>query len=262
MKIGISTASFYPLPTEESLLKLGNSGVNTTEIFFNSISELSDDFISKLNEIKSFNGINVTAVHPFTSGYEPYLFSRSYPRRYNDTLDLYRRYANAGAKLGAKFLVLHGDRPMTKDRIPEYCEHFAKLSRVIEQEGIMLTQENVNKFCAESPDFIRSMVENLGNRAMFTFDVKQCVRAGYSPWEIYDAMRGHIAHIHLSDHLEGNDCMLCGRGEFPFEKLFRIAIADGYDGAALIEVYSNAYVTDEQLINSYKTLLDKYNSVL
>ena len=97
---------------------------------------------------------------------------------------------------------------------------------------------------------------------MFTFDVKQSVRAGYSPWEIYDAMRGHIAHIHLSDHTNDSDCMLIGRGEFPFEKLFRIALADGYDGAALIEVYSNAYVTDEQLINAHKILLDKYNSVL
>lgn len=262
MRIGISTASFYPLPTEESLLKLGNSGVDTTEIFFNSISELSDEFISKLITIRQEKGINVTAVHPFTSGYEPYLFSRSYPRRYNDTLDLYRRYANAGAKLGAKFLVLHGDRITTPEKVSEYCEHFLKLSRVVEQEGIMLTQENVNRFCASNPDFIRSMVENLGNRAMFTFDVKQCVRSGYSPWEVYDAMRGHIAHIHLSDHNDVSDCMLPGRGEFPFEKLFRIALADGYDGAALVEVYSNSYVTDEQLINSYKILQNKYNSVL
>ena len=115
MKIGISTASFYPLPTEESLLKLAISGVNNTEIFFNSISELSDDFISKLIGIKDEYGVNIATVHPFTSGYEPYLFSRSYPRRYNDTLDLYRRYANAGAKMGAKFLVLHGDRPMPQE---------------------------------------------------------------------------------------------------------------------------------------------------
>lgn len=262
MKIGISTASFYPLATEEGLLKLSENGVGTTEIFFNSSSELSDEFISKLITIKNQNGIDVAAVHPFTSGYEPYLLSRTYPRRYNDTLDLYRRYANAGAKLGAKFLVLHGDRPMPDEKVPEYCEHFSRLSRVVEQEGVMLTQENVNKFCAANPEFIRKMVDNLGNRAMFTFDVKQCVRAGYSPWEVYDAMRGHIAHIHLSDHNEVSDCMLPGRGEFPFEKLFRIALADGYDGAALIEVYSNAYVTDEQLINAYQSLKDKYNSVL
>ena len=36
MRIGISTASLYPMRTEEALLFLCKNGVKVTEIFFNS----------------------------------------------------------------------------------------------------------------------------------------------------------------------------------------------------------------------------------
>ena len=39
MNIGVSTASFYPLETEEALEQLGKAGVKYTEIFFNALSE-------------------------------------------------------------------------------------------------------------------------------------------------------------------------------------------------------------------------------
>lgn len=262
MKLGISMASLYPMPSEECLELLGKAGVENTEFFCNCQSELSDEFVRELIKIKNYYGINILSLHPYTSGYEPYLLSRKYPRRYNDTLDLYKKYAEVAAKLGANILVLHGDRPMERDKMPEYFEHFAKMSHVIEREGIMLTQENVRKFCASDPEFIRAMIDYLGNRAMFTFDVKQSIRSGVSPWEVYDAMRGHIAHIHLSDNNSEKDCMLPSRGDFPFEKLFRIAISDGFDGGALIEVYENAYATEMQLIDSYKSLVKRYETLL
>ena len=144
----------------------------------------------------------------------------------------------------------------------EYFERFARLAEAASFEGVVLTQENVNAYRSADPEFIRKMVDTLGNRAVFTFDVKQTVRAGYSPWEVYDAMRGHIAHIHLSDNAEGNECMLPGKGEFPFQKLFRIALADGFDGTALIEVYNNAYKDPDELIKALDFLKQQYNEVL
>ena len=96
---------------------------------------------------------------------------------------------------------------------------------------------------------------------MFTFDIKQSVRSGYSPWEIYDAMRGHIAHIHLSDHNNSSDCMLPGKGNFNFQKLFRIALADGYNGAALVEVYRNAYRSERELYASYNELCTQFDNL-
>lgn len=263
MKIGVSSASLYPIPIEDTLRTVGELGIKNTEVFLNTFSELKPDFISELRRIKDSYGLNITALHPFSSSFEPYLLSRDYPRRYKDGVELYTRYFSAAAELGARIFVLHGDRPKgNKPYIPEYCEHFFRLSRIAAKEGVILTQENVNGYVAADPEFIRGMVSQLGNNAMFTFDVKQTVRAGVGTWEVYDAMRGHIAHIHLSDHNANNDCMLPGNGEFNFEKLFRIAIADGYDGAALIEVYSNAFTLPKQLADSYKMLMEKYKALL
>ena len=67
MNIGVSTASFYPLETEEALEQLGKAGVKYTEIFFNALSELKPAFIDILEDILDNYGIKVTSVHPTMS---------------------------------------------------------------------------------------------------------------------------------------------------------------------------------------------------
>ncbi len=262
MNIGISTASLYPELLENSLQFLGEKGVKHTEIFLNTFSEMSPEFISKLRGIRDSYGMKITALHPFTSGYEPFFLFQNYTRRVEDGFGLYKRFFNIAASLGAEHFVLHGDRVGGVLSDGEYFERFARLAEAASFEGIVLTQENVNGYRSADPEFIRKMVDVLGNRAIFTFDVKQTVRAGFSPWEVYDAMRGHIAHIHLSDNKEGNECMLPGKGEFKFEKLFRIALADGFDGAALIEVYNNAYKDPDELMVALTLVQEKYYNVL
>lgn len=262
MNIGVSTACLYPELLENSLQYLGEKGVKYTEIFLNTFSEMSPDFIGKLRGIRDAYGMKITAFHPFMSGYEPYLLFQNYTRRVEDGFGLYKRFFNIAASLGAEHFVLHGDKIGGVLSDSEYFERFARLAEAASFEGVVLTQENVNAYRSANPDFIRKMVDALGNRAIFTFDVKQTVRAGYNPWEVYDAMRGHIAHIHLSDNVEGNDCVMPGKGSFPFQKLFRIALADGFDGTALIEVYNNAYRDPDDLIKALDLLKQQYNEVL
>ena len=45
MNLGVSTASFYPLETEQALEEIGKAGIKNTEIFFNCESELKDSFV-------------------------------------------------------------------------------------------------------------------------------------------------------------------------------------------------------------------------
>lgn len=262
MNIGVSTASLYPELLENSLGFLGENGVKYTEIFLNTFSEMSPDFIAKLREIRDAYGMKITALHPFTSGYEPFFLFQNYTRRVEDGFGLYKRFFNIAASLGAEHFVLHGDRIGGVLSDDQYFERFSRLAEAASFEGVILTQENVNCYRASDPEFIRKMVDTLGNRAVFTFDVKQSIRSGFSPWEIYDAMRGHIAHIHISDNMEGKECMLPGKGSFPFQKLFRIALADGFDGSALIEVYNNAYKDPDELIKAFNLTQQQHDAVL
>ena len=50
MAIGISTSCLYPQATEEALETLGKMGVRTCEVFLNTISETTPEFIKILNK--------------------------------------------------------------------------------------------------------------------------------------------------------------------------------------------------------------------
>ncbi len=51
MKLGASTACFYPLETEKALLKVTELGYKYAEVFMNAPSELEEPFLKQLNTI-------------------------------------------------------------------------------------------------------------------------------------------------------------------------------------------------------------------
>lgn len=101
---GISTASLYPLKTEESLLFLCEENVPVTEIFFNSHEELKPDFVKMLKHTAESFGTKINSVHPCGSVGEPYFLFSEYDRRTDEALDFYKRYYEAAAMLGGTML--------------------------------------------------------------------------------------------------------------------------------------------------------------
>ena len=104
MKIGISSSCFYPLETERSLRRVAEAGAKTTEIFFNTPSELHGERLRELLAIRDFYGMSVSSVHPFQSFAEGYWLFSEYRRRYTDALEMYARnypyfFSTSGASL-------------------------------------------------------------------------------------------------------------------------------------------------------------------
>lgn len=253
MSIGISTSCLYPMETEKALAALGAAGVPAAEIFFNSPSELSPPFLRELCGIRDSYGMRIAAVHPFSSFAEPYMLFSGYLRRFHDTLELYKRYCEAAAILGAGVLSIHGDLRGGLLPAEEYCRRFMLIAGEAERQGIVAAQENVNGYRSADPDFLQEMRRLTGGAVRFTFDVKQSVRAGYTPDEILEAMDGAVAHLHLSDHSGERDCLLPGRGGYDFTGLFRRMEALDYRGAYIIEVYRDAFFQIDELIKGYET---------
>ncbi len=250
MKIGISTASLYPLETELALEKLGKSGIKHTEIFFNSISELEDSFLDLLIKIRDEYGMNITSVHPTMSLAESFMLFSAYDRRLKEGLDDFKRYGEIAARLGAEYVILHGGKPngVLDDR--QYCERFMLINQSVRSGGGELLQENVVNFRAGNIAFLKMMVDNLGDEVGFCLDVKQSIRGGYTPFDVIDAVGKNIRHLHISDNSPEKDCMLIGKGSFDFKALFSAMQSQGYDGAYILEVYRNAYNDYRELINS------------
>lgn len=255
MKIGISTACLYPMETSKALETLVMEGVDFFEVFFNTISEIEEGYLKEINLIAKSNNSEIISLHPFTSGYEPYLLFSSYITRYKDTLEFYKKYFNAANLIGASIIVIHGDRKRLIYDIEdeEYFERFAALARIGREFGVTVAQENVNAFKSQDPAFLEKMRNYLKDEAKFVLDIKQAVRSGKDPKAVARAMGEGICHLHLNDNNENSDCLLPGNGTMDYADFFELISEFGYDGDAVIEVYRHNFEEKEQLINSYNT---------
>ncbi len=256
MKVGISSACLYPMDTIDSLRLMLENNVDYFEIFFNTISEIENPYLERIISLLKRYKAGVKSIHPFTSGYESYLLFTDYERRYRDTLLFYRKYFECAARLGAEIVVIHGDKKTAATGISDECyfEKFAELSSIGKEYGVTVAQENVNAFRSQNPHFIRKMREYLGNEVSFVLDIKQAVRSGNDPFDMCEAMGNRLAHIHINDNDEQNDCMLPFEGSTDYSRLFNILKRNNYSGDMVIEVYRKNFGGITELIASYEGL--------
>lgn len=250
MPFGISTSCIYPLNTEDSLSELGKLGVKTAEVFLNSISETSAEFANCLNKIKDEYGMRITAVHPFSSFSETYMLFGEYKRRFYDVFDFYRRCFEFTAAVGADVSIIHGSLLTGKISEEEYFERFSSLVEAGKEFGVRVAQENVNRHFSESPGFLRKLKAVLGEDFSLVFDVKQAVRAGYSPIEFAEEFKKDIVHIHVSDHDADRDCIAPGKGIFDFRKLISVMNSADYSGDYIVELYRESFYSYSDLADA------------
>ncbi len=254
MKIGVSTASLYPLETEKALEAIGKSGVKNCEIFFNAECELKPDFSKLLLDIKNRYDMNITAIHPTMSLAESFMIFSEYKRRFYEALEKFARYGEIAAMLGAKYINLHGGKPNGLTSDLEYCERYMSLNREALKSGVTVLQENVAHHRSGNIDFMRSIKEILGIDAKFCLDIKQSVRCGYNPFNLINEFYDNTHHYHISDHTQTDDCLLPLNGNFDFKEFFKILKNNDYQGACIIEVYKNSYKDISEIFNSCKNL--------
>ena len=87
MDIGLSSACFYPLETEKSIVRAGETGVKTIEIFMNADSEFEPAFVKNMADVCNSYGMEVSSVHTMGSFTESYHLFSSYKRRFFEAKD-------------------------------------------------------------------------------------------------------------------------------------------------------------------------------
>ena len=95
MNIGVSTGCFFPRQTDNALEAVALTGAKYTEIFFNTDSELDEEYVYKLKNIADANGIQVISVHPFTSAIETFMFWSKSDYKMADSIRYYEKYFRA-----------------------------------------------------------------------------------------------------------------------------------------------------------------------
>lgn len=253
MKIGVSTASFFPREEcENSIQIIKGMGADCAEVFLGTFYEYRPEFV-KANKDK-FGGIEVCSVHAFSSNFEPQLFNSSRRVR-GDGYYWLDQLMRSASDLGAKNYSFHGFISRRTDNI-NYDRIGANLQDICEfcaRYGVGLSLENVSWCTYNRPDLFRELKSRCPNLSA-VLDVKQARRSGY-PINMYiEDMRGAISHVHLSDVDKNGKMCLPGKGVYNFEEIFRRLRDAGFDGPALIEVYGWDYTDYSEIKQSLEYL--------
>lgn len=254
IKLGVSSACFYPLETEKAFDKVCEIGCGFAEVFLCAPSELDETFIRQIKEHADAAGINILSVHPFSSFMENTFLFSPYYRRYTDSIALYKRFFEICAYFGSDILVMHGAKDVCAISDEEYCERFAALSEIGKEYGVCLCQENVVHYRAESTEYLKKMAHLIGDGFGITLDIKQARRAGTDEFELIKKLAPFIKHVHISDCNSQKDCLPPGKGTYDFGKLFKALSDIGYTNGAIIELYRSSYSDESEVGISYNAL--------
>lgn len=257
MDIGISSACFFPNDTIESLGICACEGFHSAEIFTNTHSELMGKYLLDTKKAADDGGIEITSIHPFTSGYEYILFFAGYDRRVDDAIDYYKNYFEAAAYLGAKYVIFHGDNKRAPFvGVEKYAEIFDRLETAAKTFGVNVAQENVSTSHIGSPENIAELRRLLPD-IKFTFDIKQACRGGYDPFDMLCAMGENVRHVHLNDW-DGERCALPTHGECDLKKIKEMLDSVNYDGKYIIEVYRRDFTEPCDISKSREEFLSLF----
>ena len=208
IKVGLSTASVYPLRTEaafEYAARLGYDGVELM-VWAESVSQ-DVDAVERLSDRYQ---VPVLSVHA------PCLLISQRVWGANPIPKL-ERSVRAAEQLGAQTVVVHP--PFRWQR--RYADRFVELIDELEtSSGIAIAVENmfpVRRFGSEVSAFHPSIDPTDVGHASYTLDLSHTAAAGADALTLAKRMGTNLTHLHLADGtgLPRDEHLVPGRGEQP-----------------------------------------------
>lgn len=253
MKIGVSTASFFPREEcESAIVKIKQFGADCAEVFLGTYYEYRPEFAKAHKE--SFGDIEISSVHAFSTNFEPQLFNPSRRVR-GDGFYWLDQLLRSAQLLNTKKYTFHGyisrgSGSVDFNKISGYLREICGFSA---RYGVDVCLENVSWCTYNRPGLFRKFKSHCPQLAA-VLDIKQARRSGYPVNMYIEDMAEAISHVHLSDVDEKGRMCLPGRGVYNFEELFKRLKGAGFDGPALIEVYGGDYTDYAEIKQSLEYL--------
>jgi len=232
----------------DEAVKLGvEAGAEAVEIrggiWGKSVTTIDDDDVKRMQDVLDKYGAKVTCIgspvgkchHDKKEEYEQHLkyFDRMVELAHAFDTRVIRGFAFW------KFGVAKGEanRPDIEEYVDIIAEKLEPIVKVAEKEDVTLSFETEGSTmigtCAEA----KAVIDALGNSPALSvcWDVKNGYSCGEMPYpDGYKHIKGLVTHFHVKPNKDRN-MQTVGETELTYEKIFKIAIADGFDGSLSIE---------------------------
>ena len=251
MFTGVSTASlFLRRNTEDAFPVFQKLGIKNAEVFLTTFSEYLEPFARKLEKVTG--DVKLHSFHILNTQFEPQFFNAQ-ARTREDAFQWLESVLKSAEILGAKHYTFHGlarvksaSRSGKNDNFPALIQGFEEVVSACEKHGVTLCLENVEWSTYNRPGVFERIAERVPTLGG-VLDIKQARISGY-PYELYlDEMGARIKTVHLSDIDENGKMCLPGKGSFDFETLIKRLQDYNFQGALLIEAYSQDYEKESEL---------------
>ncbi len=237
---------------------LRNMRVDTTEVCLNTFSEYEKQYVDTLATYRG--AMNVAAVSPLSTQFEPQLFSPNMKVR-NDAETLFKKVCYACFALGAKYYTFRGPIDLGNLKNIDYIRFAQRINRLADiagAYGVTLSMKNMRWSLAATPEFYRKIMELCPNLAV-TLDLYNAEAAGYELREFIEVCPPQrISLIEVADVIKGEWC-LPGKGKYNFDRLFGDLDKHKIVAPVLIAARSDCYADFLQVRDSFEYLTSLYN---
>ena len=259
IKVGLSTASVYPLRTEaafEYAARLGYDGVELM-VWAESVSQ----------DLNAIAALSQRYAMPVLALHAPCLLISQRVWGSNPIAKL-DRSVRAAEELGAQTVVVHP--PFRWQR--RYAEGFTEqVARLEAESDVIVAVENMFPFRADRffggtqasiermrkrggkpgpaiSAFAPSYDPLDGNHAHYTLDLSHTATAGTDALEMAGQMGSGLAHLHLADGSGAftDEHLVPGRGTQPTVEVCQMLAASDFAGHVILEVTTSGARTEDQ----------------
>ncbi len=232
--------------------------VDTTEVCLYTFSEYEKPYVDRLAAYRG--NINVIAVSPLSTQFEPQLFSPNVRVRADAEL-IFRKVCYACFAFGARYYTFRGPINLGGEKNIDpsrFAQRFSQLSDIAAGYGVTLSLKNVRWSYFPTPDLLKRLLA-LCPKLSLALDIYNAENAGYDIREYMDACTpNRISHITVADVLKG-EWGLPGRGKFNYDKLFSDLERRKITAPILIAARSDSFADFLQVRDSYEWLYGLYS---
>ncbi|MDE7165316.1 MAG: sugar phosphate isomerase/epimerase [Clostridiales bacterium] len=261
MKIGLSTSTFFNTVTAENMFDiLRKMRIDTAEVCLNTFSDYEKAYVDKIAQLRL--GVDVAAVSPLSTQFEPQLFSPNLRVRADAEL-IFRKVCYACFAFGAKFYTFRGPINLTATKDFDYArlaQRINQLCDIAATYGVNLSLKNMRWSYAATPDFFKKILERCP-RLYSSFSLYHAEIAGYDLREFLDSCPAQrVSLISVQDFNKADWC-LPGRGKYRFDKLFSDLDRRKITAPVLLAAGSDSYTDFLQIRDAFEYLLAQYREI-